>query len=404
MIDTCAIWGTTNYVNSWLSINILVIIASLMAIALAYSLSSFFPSRTRGKIQGFVRFEMIQLIISIVILAALLALSATACGLSSTISQSLTKTTMNPFQYADYYIGAVSLGKGLTLLSNIYSTSVSYSIYAAVVQVLPNTVLRLAKSQLPLFKNNPLIDWLTGRSGKGGAFSYSLSSVINKYCNGYCEYERIPSTDLGYLYGLFSSLYLDVYSPIILVAVGMLFIQFLALPIMEYTAFTIILPVALAMRSISFFGASLGDASNAMIAIALAFYIIYPLTVAFDSYAVAYVFSPGNPSSQYVNLAFTLNSVTPNAFFQAQPGFYGTGGSALVNESRLVLGSFFSGYNPYAPGLAVISTLRSYTNQMAQFIFISILLFALNVSVTVGLAVSLYKALKSGLGEAGRFW
>jgi hypothetical protein len=51
-----------------------------------------------------------------------------------------------------------------------------------------------------------------------------------------------------------------------------------------------------------------------------------------------------------------------------------------------------------------MASVHTYTDDMSQFVFQAVLLFALNVSITVGLAMSLYKALRSGLGEAGRFW
>ncbi len=416
-INTCALWGTTSYVNSWLSINILVIIISLLAIAVAYSMSSFMPANTRSKMRGFVRFEMIQMIVSILIIGALLAFSAGACKVSTTISQSLSHQTMSPFQYADYYVGAVSLGTGLTLLSNIYSTSISYAVEAAVIKTLPSAYVRLygRYNDQSVF-NNPIIKWFTQKNdGIPSAVPF-----LGGLCDGsnWCDYERLPSLDFSQLYSLFSAIYLDVYSPIIIIALGMLFIQFLALPIMQYTAFTVVLPVAIAMRSIAFFGTSLGDASNALIAIAIALYIIYPMTVAFDSYAIGYVFSSSNPSAQYIGGAFTVNTLTPASFFQphctvaqqkandpaCQPA--STGAGIVWSQATLVFGSVFdpASFSFWVPGFGLISSIHLYTDDMAQFIFQSILLFALNISITVGLAVSIHRALKSGLGEAGRFW
>jgi hypothetical protein len=396
-VATCAIWGTTNYVNSWLWVNILVLVVSLMAIAVAYSLSSFLPASTRSKMRGFVRFEMIQMIISICIIAALLAFSAAACNISTGVSQSVSKTTMDPFQYADYYIGAVSLNTGLNLLSNIYATSVAYSIDATVMRTLPAAYQRYVIQNGNGFPFNiPIIQWILGKSN-GLPFLPGL-------CNGknFCDWERIPSIDFAQFYTLFSEIYLAVYSPIILIAVGMLFIQFLALPVMQFTAFTVVLPVAIGMRSLSFFGSSLGDASNALIAIAVAFYIIYPMTVAFDSTVIAYVFSPSNPAAQYAGTAFTVNQVTPFSFFQQQ-GVGPNNGLGLLSNS-LISDSFINGYNFYLPLFGLMNSVHYYTNNMAQFIYQAILLFALNITITVGLAVSIYKGLRSGLGEAGRFW
>ena len=407
MINTCAIW-TTNYVNSWLSINILVIIASMMAIAVAYSLSSFFPSSTRGKIRGFVRFEMIQMIISIVIIGALLAFSAAACSASAHLSNSLVHTSMDPFTYADYYIGANVMNNGINLLSNIYATSISYSIYAAAWRLSATLLVRLPLTYSPALANKfPFLTWLLSRSVGQPSFP-GLSTLLGTFCKGgsnFCEYERIPSIDFAQLYDVYSGLYLSFYAPIIIVALGMLFIQFLALPIMQYTAFTIILPVAIAMRSIAFFSSGLADAANGLIAIAIAFYLIYPMTVAFDSYAIGYVFSASNPASQYVNLAFTVNQVTPYTFLQGQPSNSPQG--TVFSLFSYTIGSFSghaSGGNFYTPIFGLMNSVHYYTDNMAEFVYEAILMFALNISITVGLAMSIYKALKSGLGEAGRFW
>lgn len=403
-LTTCALWGTTTYVNSWLSINILVIVISLMAIACAYSFSSFFPSNSRSKIKGFVRFEMIQMFISVAIIAALLAFSATACSISSNISNSLTHKSMDPFAYAEYYISS-TFNSGLTLLSNIYTTSIGYAIASSSAKVLSSITLRGLNGQgSNLIKGNSFLTCvLTRTAGQCG-----LGKYFNKYiCSSkYCEYESIPSGDFATLYNMFASVYLNVYSPILIVAVAMLFIQFLAIPLMQASAFTIILPVAIALRSISFFSSGLGDASNALIAIAIALYIIYPMMVAFDSYAIAWVFSAQNPSAQYVGGAFSVNTITPNAFFKNTTNVGSSGANALNTEISYVTSGFSSpgSYQYWAQALNLVGTMHNYTDNMAQFFFQSILLFALNMAVTVGLAMSLYKALRSGLGEAGRFW
>ena len=387
---------------------------SLLAIAVAYSMSSFLPANTRGKIRRFIRFEMIQLIISIVILGALLAF---ASGLQRVehLSQSLANTTDEPLPVRRLVHRRGLAWHGAYPAINIYATSVSYAIYASVAGDLPNIFMRFSGSGGYLGKvlySNPLTRiLLTKQNGLPPEIPF-----IGGICNGknFCDYERIPSLDISNLYTIFSELYLAVYSPIILIAVGLLFVQFLALPIMQYLAFAILLPVALGMRSLAFFGANLGDASNALIAIAVAFYIVYPMMVAFDSYAINYVFSPSNPSAQYVGTAFTVNSaVTPLRYFQCQPTAAANPcptPSATPSTWSLISGYFQSFYiaafksnsaSVYIPFAGLLTSVHTYTNEMAQFIFQSVLLFALNVSVTIGFAVSLYKALKSGLGEAG---
>ncbi len=415
MIDTCAIWGTTNYVNGWLSINILVILISLMAVAVGYTLSNLFPASMKGRLKGFIRFEMIQLLVSILILGLVLALSATACGLSANVSSSLTHKQMDPFAYSEYYISS-TFNTGLALLSNIYSTGISYAVYSSIIRALPGTVLRGLNVGATISKGSVLGRALTktaissGPGGfSGGSWLSPIGTLLTYGCQTIalpCEYESIPSVDLSYLFNQFATMYLAVFSPILVIAAGLMFIQFLAIPVMQFSAFTIVLPVALALRSVAFFSTGLGDASNALIALAIALYIIYPMMIAFDGYAISWVFSANNPSAQYAGAAFTVNSVAPNSFFQTQPQFDISGANALASEGDFVLSALSASgsYNYAFQSLNLIGTLRNYTNAMAQFFFESILLFALNMAVTVGLAVSLYKALKTGLGEAGRFW
>jgi hypothetical protein len=77
-----------------------------------------------------------------------------------------------------------------------------------------------------------------------------------------------------------------------------------------------------------------------------------------------------------------------------------------VNVFSLVTSGFArqGAPNPYSSFYPAMTTVTGYTNDMAQFIYQAVLLFALNIAITAGLSMSLYKALKSGLGESGRFW
>ena len=318
---------------------------------------------------------------------------------------------MSPFQYADYYVGAVSLGSGLNLLSNIYGTSVAYAIDAGIIRTLPAAFIRFAGKNTPLAQSalGQLLLRRTGIPGTGIVSKIPGLGGLAGLCTGGftgCEYERLPSLDFATLYTSFAQLYIAVYSPIIIIAIGMLFIQFLGLPIMQYTAFTIILPVAIAMRSLSFFGAHIGDASNALIAIAIAFYIIYPLRVAFDSYAIAYVFSANNPAANYTGGAFVVNTISPFSYLQSQPPTLNnaTSGLSLVKNQIQTYLCATPGSSYCLPSFTMMSTVHTYTDEMAQFVYQAVLLFALNITITAGLAMSIYKALKSGLGEAGRFW
>ena len=49
-INTCALYGATNYANSWIGINLLVVLVSMAVIALVYSFSRFMPERICGRV------------------------------------------------------------------------------------------------------------------------------------------------------------------------------------------------------------------------------------------------------------------------------------------------------------------------------------------------------------------
>jgi hypothetical protein len=404
MLNTCALYGTTTYTNSWLGINFIVILISLMIVAVAWSLSSFFPAETRSRIRSVSRFEMIQAVISVAILAILLGFSLATCTISSTISTTLAHTSMNPFQYANYYIGA-TLNSGVTLLSNIYASSVSYAVTASLWQ----NGAAFIYSSIKL-RNIPIRNLLTTPSLTSATQFGKLSNFLDITFG-------IQNVDMSQAFYSLSVIYIQIFSPIIIIALGLLFIQFFLLPLMQSIAFTIILPVAIAMRSLAFTSSNIGSAANSLIAIAIALYLIYPMTVAFDSYAVAWVFSASNPGSQYMNTAFTLNSIKPASYFTTSPSsstLLGVNTSGTLLGMEVNAGTFIfkacssAGGNPGCLAITPLFTaplqLERYVNQMSQLVFVSILLFVLNISITIGLAMSIHKALNSGLGESARFW
>ncbi|MEM0149792.1 MAG: hypothetical protein QXW10_02765, partial [Candidatus Micrarchaeaceae archaeon] len=165
-INVCAIMGGTTYVNSWLSINLLVILVSLLLGAVVFSLSRLLPSRFSGKVTSAVRTELTQAFLSAIIIMILLGMSSAACSISASMSKTLTGSSLNPFQYADYYIGNLSTNTGLSLLSNIYMDSIQYSIESTILDV---TYGSLLNSYLPTGSLSP------PNSGFSVSFAASLS-------------------------------------------------------------------------------------------------------------------------------------------------------------------------------------------------------------------------------------
>jgi len=392
-IATCALYGATTYANNWIGINIMILLISFIIVAVVYMISNIMPAITREKMVSAARSEVTQVIISAVILAILLCAALTACNISASLSTSLIPSqysAMNPFQYASYYVGNLSLNTGLNLLTNLYSTSVSYAVEAQVLQSIGS-----------LFN-----------SAFSGTFGI-LKSIFSAPASGIFSIGIGAAVQLGSIFSTLSTVYLFL-SSFVTLAIGLLFIQFLAIPILQYTAFTVILPVALAMRSLSFLGNSLKAASNALLAFAIAAYIIFPLTIAFNGYAISWIFSAQNPSYQYLHSTYIVPGIKANTYFttnptSSQPSALTSAASAAFSSTAwtqlfgIVSSSFSSTGVIIGPG-TVAAQARVLITEIAQFLFASVVLMVVDLAITIGFASGLAKALNSGVEGAGSFW
>ncbi|MGC8669646.1 MAG: hypothetical protein ACP5TL_00645 [Candidatus Micrarchaeia archaeon] len=382
MVAVCAIMGGTTYVNNWLSINLLVVLVSMLIGGAVFAFSRILPKATGAKVTSAVRSELTQAFLSAIIVFVLLGMASTACNISASMSQAVTGTSLSPFQYADYYIGNLSTNSGIGLLSHVYLLSMQFSI--------ESTILDASYGQLL----NALIP-ATG-------FSYGIFSVSFG--------AKVP---LGKSFKLLSSLFLTVFSLLLIIVIGALYVQWLLLPLLQYTAFIVVLPVALVMRSMSFVGGNLRNTANAFLAIAMCAYLVYPLMVGFDSYAMNWIFSPSNPSYQYLSTATSTPHYSTSTFFSQMPS------SSLISGNPATSTSFLDSYltsasinvNPLfelgdivISALTVPTTVITITEQMAKFLFVGIFMFAINIAVTAGLAMGITKGLNSGVEGASNFW
>ena len=417
--DVCSLYGTTNYTNTWLGVNFLVLLVSILVISIVFSLGSVMGADMRAKIRSIVRFELIQVIISVFIIGAILGFSVVACSVSAQFSTSTTGTTMSPLQYADYYIGTVSLSKGLDLLTQAYAEGVKYAIDASVVNNLQYVFGSFFKGEqgaspnnfgninIPSSTKSAIGLGPTPPTSQSGGIEAISTSNVKKFIS------VSPTSGEGFgLYNVYSSLsgqYFGLFSPLIIFTLGLLMIQFLIIPVVQYTAFLVVLPVAIGMRSIAFTSSTLGDASNSLIALAIAFYIVYPMTVAFNAYAAGWIFSNGNPSYQFLNSAFSTSLVSSTSPFQYfnQPQTSQSKQTDMFSTMTQTLLPFFTqsaSSNFNIPVIGDLSLLHYYIDQLAEFMFSSMLMFVIDIGITSMFAVSLYKALQSGLGEQTRFW
>jgi len=384
-INYCQLFGGPGspYISGWLPATYIVILFGFLVVAAVYMVSRLMPTSVSSKLREITKVEITQIVLSIFIILILLSVTSAACNVSSSLGRQVlanagvtSNSGVSPFQYADYYIGTLALNHGINLLGYIYTTSIGYAIEARVITALSQDL----------------------------SVSPDVGSIISfKISYGH---------DLGTLYGALSDVYIDALSPILVITIGMLFLQYLALPLLEFTAFTVILPVALLIRLIPYGGTGLKNASNAILAIAIAAYIIYPLMIAFDSYMVYWIYSPTlNPAYGCTNClssAYTLPNIPSSSFLSTSVtsstnNALGTIGSSLgisvPATNNLLSTSFFSSLsiNP-EPTVAYI------TQEMSQFIFVAVFLFGLNLAVTLGFAMGLARGLNVGVEGATSFW
>lgn len=301
---------------------------------------------------------------SAIIIIILIGSAQLVCNLSISYGASLGQST-TPFYFADNYIGNLATVQGIALLTSIYTHAVAYQVESFTVTAILNSTATTLGG---------IIGSLLSGSGQTSSTGLVSATVV------------LPAIDtaVGGLFTSLATMYIAVFAPLVTLAVGMLFVQYILLTIMQYTAFTVILPAAIFMRSLAFTGTNLRKSANAILALAIAMYLVYPLMIGFDGKLMAYANTQaGMPPLQNINV---------NSFF--------TSGSSSLNEAGLVSLSLPDFATPYD----IVQLAESFINLIAQFLFQSIVLFAINFAVTMGFATGLARALDSGVEGAGSFW
>ncbi|MDE1827829.1 MAG: hypothetical protein KGH65_01575 [Candidatus Micrarchaeota archaeon] len=375
--SSCTFGGINS--NDWIGISALVILLSLTIAGLVYLIANFAGGRERERIRGFVRFELGQAIISMLIIVIIMGIATTACN----VSLQLTQPSQDSFSFAQHYVGGLLFVNGIGLMNSIYSTSIAFTIYSGVL-----TGLSEALPDLPL---NPLIPGL--KNSKIFAAS-------------------VGAPDFSSIYKNYATVLTDVFIPLVVLSFSMLFLQFLALPLIQAAALTVVLPVALIMRSLSFTGPRLRQAANEFLAIALAFYFIFPMTFVMDAQIINWMYctpsqaSCANPYPQYSG-SYNVPGLTQSSLFGSapQPDF-GFGGVQLpTNFYGSAVGEFFSTFlkssDPLTAIFAAPAIVTNVGMQVAGYIFQTTVLIALDLAITIGLAAGLAKGISAALNFLG---
>jgi len=373
--NSCTFGGLNT--NDWVGISALVILLSLTISGLVYLIANFMAGREGAKMKGYVKYEFGQAIISMVIIVIILGIASTACS----VSLQFTNPSQDSFSFAQHYVGGLLFVSGIGLMNNIYSTSIAFTIYSGVL-----TGLATALPDLPL---NPIL-----KLGKDSPFQASVGAP-----------------DLSSVYKNYATVLTDVYIPLIILSFSMLFLQFLTLPLIQATALTVVLPIALIMRSLSFTGPRLKQAANEFLAIAIAFYFIFPMTFIMDAQIINWMYCTpaqtttcSNPYPQYSG-SYVVPGLTQSSLFGSTPDkgfgifgtqlpsqFYGSAGSQFIN-------TVLSAKDPLTSIFAAPAIVVEVGMQVAGYMFQTTVLIALNLAITIGLAAGLSK----GIGQALNF-
>jgi len=356
--NTCAFAGGGVDANNWIGINMLVVLLFFTIAALIYALSNLLPPSPREKLKTTSKFEIMQMILSIFIIIILVEVASLSCNFTNSI------TGMDPFEAAQIYIGKLLFVDGINLATHIYSTSIEFMIGSEIFNILVSPI------SIPLVQSSVVT--LTA------GIAPSFGSVYNTYAD-----------------------IIVGYNALVILTFGMLFLNFLMLFIVKATMLTVVLPVAIAMRTLSFLGPRLRESANSFLALAIAFYFIYPLTFVMDSYIVNWTYCIGaqttcNPYYSSYPIKYTASSIPASSLFAINPTIYHLFGFPVTLPLNFYP-SVLSGV-PFQDILLAPASTGVIAQQVSDFVFQGIFLMALNISITVAFAISLTKALNAGFG------
>lgn len=420
-----------SYGTDWLGINFLVILAMFLLISFLYLLSRILPAYVRGRFTSLTKVEITQIFISVFILIALASVTNMLCNGPSSYVATLIETTSqgvavgfpqshtstvpfpalvspvvpsadvnDPFLFSESYVSSYAFEIGPELGIQVYAYSYTFSILSGLWYVVGDIVTNLIPAQFfPPFLNRTV------------ALPGGVQMTFASY----------PGIDVGIPYGMLSNVFLDYLSPLVIVGIGIMLVQYLVLIIADTWAFSVILPIALIVRTLAFSGGWLRNAANSLLAIAIALYIIYPVMIIFDAYMVHWIFTicaggvvsaSCNPGAVFLQATYTHDTLqgVVNPVGAETINLYGIG---IPISDTSILGSVISigaqvgqavtGVFGYGADQTIVSV-QTVILEVSEFLFIVIVMFAINLTVTVGFSMGLAKALNNGIEGAASFW
>ena len=366
--------------GAWININFIVVLLTIMVAVLVYTIAILLPAATREKLRGAAKVEAGQGIIGLVIVMLLVLFSAGTCQLGQGLTLGLSAGTyQNPQQFSQYYLENLLFVKNPELFGQLYSAGAQFLIFGNVLDQIVESV----------------------ELSVGGYAGIQLDSNIVQVYYGY------------------AGIATGTYTAMLVASYGVLFVFFLLLPIIFAFALTTLAPLALVLRSLPFGGPRLRETADAFLGIAIAFYFILPLTLTLDNYIINWTYCStgvGNIAPPIGTVATGCNPyasyLAPGGNILAKLGDLNTilsstppSGSAKGLGSTGIQGEFFGGVVNGGGGIMSImgnilknlfdipQVISGYGNEIAAFMFESIVLIALDIAITIGFAQGIAKGL-----------
>lgn len=363
--------------NSWMNINILLVLVVFLLGALVYSLSTLFPVSMGERLRGASRYEMINGLVSLIIIGILISFAVATCQVGSQLVGTATGY-QNPIQYGQVYIGTLLFQRSTALFTQIYSESLA------------------------------LLFW--------GNVMDQIESVISGTITAFVQIE--PGFNVISVFFGFSSVLTATYSGLIAITFGVLFVIYILLPLVGSIALTVLVPISIIIRSIPFAGPRLRETADTFLAIAIAFYFILPLTILLNFSLMNWLYTPCaagqtncNPNYEYLQ-PYNLLSIPIDSLFTQQT--FNVGGPLNIQAPESFLGGGIGGQggllsavaNGFSTLVRLPAVIVTFGESLATYLFESIVLIALDLAITVGFAQGLVKALASisRLVSTGPVW
>ncbi len=412
-----------------MNINLLVLLITFGAIAVLYLFSRSLSANPKARLLGIVKIETSQAVLSAIILFMLIASTSLACYFVASLGADLASVpnavtlytaipcptnvimlpASDPFTYAENYVGFMALDRGPYLATEIYGDSYNYAIQSGEWPVV-GSIMTSILAEVP---------------GLSGNFTMGPPTS-----NFRADYSLPIGVDLSTPFYILSSVYVDFFIPVLLVGISLMFLQYLVLIIVQNSAFVILLPAAFILRSFAFTGPGIRSSANALLSLSIAGYLIYPLTIAFDYYAVTWMFtacpvdkfgnpmpnSGCNPAQPYLCGTYSYEDFS-TAIFQnigSQPPLSINLGVTtlqipLLQVTADMINGVFTGLNAFpqllgAGGSSAVQETQTVLNSVAEYLFSAVFMFAIDMSITIGFAMGLARALDTGIEGTASFW